>query len=314
MKLINLTSTDRDAANVAFQAYLLSVTNPGTKLDFKYDLATKATGDRQHIVMSPSAFTKMMELVKLSSIEIAWHGVVTVSPTGAYCISDILCYPQKAAACTVESDDDKYPDWLNTLDDNTINKLRFQGHSHVNMGVTPSGTDTANWDMFTGMISNDGFYIFCIANKSYNISWWIYDKATNLIYEPADIDFDIFVGDGNTAKSWGTTAIADNLTQRVWTAPTTTIPTIPATTAPVTGGNYRKIGSDYWAEDEIPVGEMPNGLEFYSYSNAAGLYHYSETNFLIKIPIPANQIPSLRFYTKKQQEKAVRALLKGSGK
>jgi hypothetical protein len=147
------------------------------------------------LVFSPLAFAKMTALIQRTSTEVAWHGTATrdsQTPSLFY-ISDILVYPQVVSGATVRVDSNKYASWLSTLDNDTFNALRFQGHSHVNMGVTPSGTDLQHQADLLEETPDNSFYIFLICNKSFAYNCKIFDMPSNILYEDKDIE--ILIGD-----------------------------------------------------------------------------------------------------------------------
>lgn len=174
------------------------------KISFSVTVTNKdrAKGIKPLITITTEAYAKMISLIKNCGVELAWHGIVERLDTYNYRITDILVYPQKVASATVESDDDKYPDWLMGLEDDQVNALRFQGHSHVNMGVSPSTVDKENWQKFLETLTDNDFYIFCIGNKRGEFYWTIYDLQTGWIYEPADIDIEIELNATKTAGAW----------------------------------------------------------------------------------------------------------------
>lgn len=138
------------------------------------------------------AWLKMQTLVDTCNTECAWHGVVDISANRRhFTVKDIFTYPQVVTSATVNIDEATYETWHQSLDDKTYNSLRLQGHSHVKMGVTPSGTDLAMYDNFLQTLSNDSFYIFLIMNQ--NGSMWIniYDLAANAIYDKSDITVNV---------------------------------------------------------------------------------------------------------------------------
>jgi hypothetical protein len=135
------------------------------------------------IRISEHAQLKMQTLVKNCTKEIAWHGLVRIED-GKYIIEDILLYPQTVTASTVNATED-YDAWLDALPDEQFNAIRMQGHSHVNMGVTPSVTDLEFYDTLVKHIRN--YYIFMIMNKRGDVTYNLYDKANNKIYEHNDI-------------------------------------------------------------------------------------------------------------------------------
>jgi len=148
-------------------------------------LPTPQPPDKAEIRFSQEAYAKMQTLVNMADGELAWHGLVNKISDKEYYIYDILVYPQRATKTTVESDDDLYPLWLEELEDEQFNAIRMQGHSHVNMGTSPSGTDEDFYETLMRHIND--FYIFIIMNKSSKVWVNLYDIANNLVYEPSDI-------------------------------------------------------------------------------------------------------------------------------
>lgn len=137
------------------------------------------------IHFSSEAQLKIDALVAASKIEVAWHMVISKMDTLSYLVEDILVYPQIAQPTYVESNDAKYNDWLNSLDDDTFFKLRGQGHSHVHMNVGPSGTDIALYsDMLTQIKDH---YLFMIVNKRGDTEFFFYDIERNMLYYKEDM-------------------------------------------------------------------------------------------------------------------------------
>ena len=139
------------------------------------------------LVIHPTAYLKMMLYVRDTSTEIAWHGTVFKPDDNTYFIEDVFLYPQKLSAATVTTDQKNYNDWCIEVDDNTYNNMRLQGHSHVNFGVTPSGTDTTFYNSILQVLSKNDFYVFMIMNKAGDMFFLIYDLKNNIIYEKQDI-------------------------------------------------------------------------------------------------------------------------------
>ena len=126
----------------------------------------------------------MTHIVKVHDKEIAWHGVVERRPKNQYLVQDILIYPQTVTGVTVDADTDEYPKWLIENRD-LINKMRLQGHSHVNMGVTPSSTDEQYYAELSAQVSD--FYIFIILNKSGAVYTRLYDFENGIEYEAVPV-------------------------------------------------------------------------------------------------------------------------------
>lgn len=163
----------------------------------QYSKVLGAQDRRAALYFTPMAWVKMQLLIKNFDKEVAWHGIATRGEDpekDEYIISDILVYPQTVTSTTVETDQAEYEKWLCDLPDDVFNNLRMQGHSHVNMGVSPSGVDTTHQGKILQQLDEDMFYIFLIWNKP-GASWIkIYDFAKNAMFETADVDIHI-VGD-----------------------------------------------------------------------------------------------------------------------
>ena len=129
----------------------------------------------------------MLLYTSVSSTEIAWQG--TVKRTGnIFTITDVFLYPQTVSGATVNTDQVEYQNWLNNIEeDETINTMRFQGHSHVNMSTQPSGVDLNLYNDILQTQQKNDYYIFVIMNKSLSFNWFLYDLAQNTIFENNDI-------------------------------------------------------------------------------------------------------------------------------
>lgn len=174
----------------------------------------KATA-RAKIFFTPMAWIKQSMLLDTCDKEVAWHGVAERidGEEAAYLISDIVVYPQTVTASTVDMDTEKYAVWLQEhieADDERFNNLRMQAHSHVNMGVTPSGVDMTHQKEIVRMMRDGSFYIFMIYNKRREFYARIIDKQKNLEFEKSDID--VYITDtADFAKE-----IKDNVVSRTY--------------------------------------------------------------------------------------------------
>lgn len=211
-------------------ASLTLQTNPSIKLpkDFKIE-----------VVFHNKAYKKMLSLIAECPKEIGWHGVVEKIDDKRYEITDILVFPQVVTGATVNPDETEYTQWIidtatNNPDD--FNKMRFHGHSHVEMATSPSGVDTQYQQTLLQNIPD--FYIFGIFNK--RGSWWmnIMDIQNNVLYEKEDIEYK-YIPDEE--EDWAT----DMIKKYVKEPPkTTTAPT-------VYGGGINS--DDYVMKDGIKV-------------------------------------------------------------
>lgn len=152
------------------------------------------TNRKATLYIEDIAWNKMKALVDEFDKEVAWHGIAKRREAeGEYIIEDILVYPQTVTAATVVTDQEKYQMWLYEQEDDVFNNIRMQGHSHVNMGTTPSGVDTTYYQGIIDQMSDDMFYIFMILNKKGSRHVEIWDKKINTIFETADITVTLLI-------------------------------------------------------------------------------------------------------------------------
>ena len=192
-KLIKVTQECLDAIRKDFEDALSSGKFSDGKVTF-----TKTIGNvnrKATVFFTEVAWLKMQTLISEFDKEVAWHGIAKRGEDpekDEYIISDILVYPQEVTGATVTTDQQKYQMWLMGHEDDVFNNIRFQGHSHVNMGTTPSGVDAKSKETLLSCIREGQFYIFMIWNKSLDYSVEIYDATGDyLIYEKCDVDIEI---------------------------------------------------------------------------------------------------------------------------
>ena len=186
-KIIKMTSQNLDEIRKDFEEALRGVKLSDGKINF-----TKTFGSIQRkatLYFTELAYLKMLTLVREFDKEVAWHGIAKRHETeeDAYVISDILVYPQEVTGATVNTDQEKYQMWLMSHDDDVFNNIRMQGHSHVNMGTTPSTVDTSLYERILDQLDDTMFYIFLIWNKRNDKTIKIYDLAKNVLFETADV-------------------------------------------------------------------------------------------------------------------------------
>lgn len=168
-----------------------------------------AENDKAFITFAPAAFAKMVMLIQQFDSEVAWHGVAhrDADHGNMFHVTDILVYPQVVSGSTVNTDQDKYQEWLYAWSDEVFANMRMQGHSHVNMGTTPSSVDLAHQEEILSQLDDDMFYIFMIWNKKFEHTIKIYDMSINTLYENSDItvyignegiDLDAFIREAKT--------------------------------------------------------------------------------------------------------------------
>lgn len=143
--------------------------------------------EKCYVELSYKAMYKINALVKDYTTEVAWHGLVDRLEDNRFFVSDILVYPQKLTGGYVDMDIENYYTWGEGLDNETYSRMKLQGHSHVNMGTTPSSTDTDHQQQVVNkLIGNDKFYIFMIVNKSGSMWISVYDLERNIQFKSTD--------------------------------------------------------------------------------------------------------------------------------
>lgn len=175
----------------------------GSKVKIEFEFPELKERPKAKLIIQLEAWAKIQALVDQCNKEIAWHGLVT-KEGNRYIMEDIIVFPQTVTGATVTSDDTEYSLWLAQQPDEIFNKIRAHGHSHVNMGVTPSGVDTTYQE---DIIRNlNSFYIFSIFNKKGDNWCVIYDVEDNIVYEDKDIE--LYTPDAN-AIPWAKAAIKE---------------------------------------------------------------------------------------------------------
>lgn len=212
MKPINISD---EYIRDKFNEYLLKALASKTG-SYTINLSCNSTlpdDEKIFLEFTDTAWYKMTSLVDVCEKEIGWHGVVERTEHG-YRIEDILVFKQAVTGATVTADD-SYGLWLDSLDDETFNKLRFHGHSHVRMATNPSSVDTTFQEGIINDCGPDDFYIFGIFNKS-NSKWLnIYDFRKNAVYETADI---VVITPGVKELLWAKNEIKNNVTEKTYSS------------------------------------------------------------------------------------------------
>lgn len=204
-KLIKLTPEIIEEVKKEFDVYIKDKISDG-RISFQKTVNTvqrKAT-----VYFVESAYRKFQALVKEFDKEVAWHGIAYRGKDESkdeYYITDILVYPQEVTGATVTTDQNKYQTWLMNHDDETFNNIRMQGHSHVNMGVTPSGVDENLYESILAQLDDTMFYIFMIWNKKNDKTCKIYDLAKNILFDTTDCEIKIITAPPTNVKIEGVT-------------------------------------------------------------------------------------------------------------
>ena len=183
---ITMTEEMKQTAQKDFAAMLDGMKMPDGKLS--YNKSFRCKDSRAVVWVTETAYQKILALVTAFSDEVGWHGTASRSAEYEFIIADIFVYPQEVTGSTVNTDQAEYSSWLYNMDEDVFGNIRMQGHSHVNMGTTPSGVDNNHRQRILDQLEPDMFYIFMIWNKRLEVHTLIYDMEQNILYENQDVD------------------------------------------------------------------------------------------------------------------------------
>ena len=154
---------------------------------FSYFYTPEEKKKKAKLFLTPTAYVKMKNLVKYFSSEVGWHATAERIADDVYRVCDVFVYPQEVTGSTVNTDQQTYEAWGQSLPEEIYNAVRFHGHSHVRFGTNPSPTDMSHRNDIVSQLGEEDFYIFAIVNKLDEWNLAIYDMRSNTFFENADI-------------------------------------------------------------------------------------------------------------------------------
>lgn len=123
-------------------------------------------------------YADIQKIVQLSTDEIGWIG--TVRQEGFNFIIEKVTVPKQGVhATTTEIDGEGLVQIMDEEPEFDLSAFRYWGHSHVNMGVTPSGQDMETLESF---VESCDWFIASIHNKKDEIFGYMINKKTGYIY------------------------------------------------------------------------------------------------------------------------------------
>lgn len=151
--------------------------------------------EEPHIFVHEEALKDMEAVVRCCKYEIGWlGGVRKLNKANHFLIYNIYLFNQGVHEATTEISGEAISEWISKIDvfseegERQIKEIRFWGHSHVNMGVGPSGQDEKQLKD----LGEDGtdYFIRGIANKRGHIKFDIADFHANIMYR--DVPWSIY--------------------------------------------------------------------------------------------------------------------------
>lgn len=186
-----------------FSAYLQNVSLTTDSFSFTERFADVKNKEKVFLSFTMKAYIKMRDLIDRYDSEIGWYGFVDKISDLEYQVTDICVYPQLVTGVTVKETNES---WDDDMPIDQIKRRHFHGHSHVNMGVSPSATDQNHRANQVAMVNKDSFYIFMITNKKCEWSAAVFDLANNVVYNSDDVLMDVDLGDGEMLSDFITDA------------------------------------------------------------------------------------------------------------
>lgn len=122
--------------------------------------------------------------------EVGWLGLVEELANGDYLITEIFVPKQEVTSVTTEMEPEALAKLAMQLldEDKDPSKLRYWGHSHVDMPVRPSATDEDQVDEY---LEHADWFIRGIYNKKGDTKVDVYDMRVNFLYTCVDDRLDL---------------------------------------------------------------------------------------------------------------------------
>jgi hypothetical protein len=171
--------------------------------------------------ITQEAFDKMMMLVSSCSFEIGWFAVVD-HIENELVVSDVIIIPkQEVSGVTVnisaEDVGDMFSEMMKLYGKDTatqmLNKIRLYGHSHVNMGVSPSGTDTNQMLEYAKDFDpgDNPYFVMIILNKRKEVHISLLDMTLGIKH----VDAPYIIGEeNNELRDWAVKEITEKVTEK----------------------------------------------------------------------------------------------------
>lgn len=177
-------------------------------LDNRYDLFIKA-----------EAKAKMEMYCDLSDGEIGWLAFVEKVGNSGYLITDCVLLKQEVNGTTTEIDPSALIEFWNETPVEEQCKIKCWGHSHVNMGVTPSGQDDSQMEYFK---DGNPWFIRLITNKKreYHIDIFDYEHGVKVHMDQSDLQ--VYNPKLNEMRAQIEAEIKDKVSKKIYTAPVKT--------------------------------------------------------------------------------------------
>ena len=138
------------------------------------------------VFITTETIMKMECYIEQCDKEISWLGTVERNEND-FIITDVMLLKQDVTSVTTEINEAALTTFGSTLikegKQDLFNKFKFWGHSHVNMGVSPSNQDE---ETFADFYKNSDYFIRMIGNKSGDMRVDLIDCNKNMKFTNLD--------------------------------------------------------------------------------------------------------------------------------
>lgn len=148
------------------------------------------------VFIEPLAYAKMANIVSICEKEVGWLGTATRDvENNSIFVHDVFLFEQEVSSVTCDITEEGLNEFANHVlqQENgmdILNNIKLWGHSHVNMGVTPSQTDNEQMEIFA---DNNDWFLRLIANKSGELSIDMYNYEHNIVIH--DISWNLYIAE-----------------------------------------------------------------------------------------------------------------------
>lgn len=145
-----------------------------------------------NLLFTPQAAATMAYYVDECSDEIGWLGIVEKYEDEMYLCTEVHLLEQEVNGGTTEISPMGLVKMAEELGLEKMQKIFLWGHSHVNMGVSPSGQDETQMKLF--MENGMEWFFRIICNKKGDIGVTFYNYKENYVVE--DVPWDVYYETG----------------------------------------------------------------------------------------------------------------------
>jgi hypothetical protein len=168
------------------------------------------------VLLTPGALNDIYIIVGECDTEVGWLGTVERHDS-TYLIKNVILPKQTVSSAEADISDEGIQDIANRLLNrkdgiDILNSIRLWGHSHVNMGTSPSWQD----EQQMGLFETNGceYFIRAIANKTGRIEFTLY--LFKLGIKINDIPWSIYVPMNERRKRYWRAQMDKFVEERVW--------------------------------------------------------------------------------------------------